>query len=248
MTETGETGEKGVFGVVLAAAGEGTRFAAGDDGPRKQFLELAGRPMITWSLDVFASIPEIRVLCIVAPADELEALGELVKSWSLERPGLEVTLREGGASRQESVRLGFEAIGESCDWILVHDAVRPLLEAADVRKLMDAVCEHGAAALGHPATDSVKLESSGFSEYGLDRDRIWLVQTPQGASVEKFRKACSLVSVEEELSDELALLDAAGISARLVEGSRENIKVTLPGDDELALFFLSRREAGGADD
>ena len=84
MTETGETGEKGVFGVVLAAAGEGTRFAAGDDGPRKQFLELAGRPMITWSLDVFASIQEIRVLCIVAPADELEALGELVKSWSLE--------------------------------------------------------------------------------------------------------------------------------------------------------------------
>ena len=103
---------------------------------------------------------------------------------------------------------------------------------------MDAVCEHGAAALGHPATDSVKLESSGLSEYGLDRDRIWLVQTPQGASVENFRKACSLVSVEEELSDELALLDAAGISARLVEGSRENIKVTLPGDDELALFFL----------
>ena len=243
-----ETGEKGVFGVVLAAAGEGARFAAGHQGPRKQFLELAGRPMITWSLDVFASIPEIQVLCIVAPADELEALAELVNSWSLERPGLEVTLREGGASRQESVRLGFDAIGGSCDWILVHDAVRPLLEAADVRRLMEAVCEHGAAALGHPATDSVKLESGGLSEYGLDRDRIWLVQTPQGASVENFRKACSLVSVAEELTDELALLDAAGISARLVEGSRENIKVTLPGDDELALFFLSRREAAGADD
>ena len=73
-----QTGEKRVFGVVLAAAGEGTRFAAGGDGLRKQFMELGGRSMITCSLDVFASIPEIRVLCIVAPAGELEArLGHL---------------------------------------------------------------------------------------------------------------------------------------------------------------------------
>ncbi len=242
-----ETGEKGGFGVVLAAAGEGARFAVGPDSRRKQFLELGGRPMITWSLDVFASIPEIRVLCIVAPAGELEALDELVRDWSLGKPGLEVTLREGGASRQESVRLGFDAIGESCDWILVHDAARPLVEAADVRRLMEVVCEHGAAALGHPSTDSVKLESAGLSERGLDRDCIWLVQTPQGASAENFRKACSLVPAGEDLTDELALLDAAGISARLVEGSRENIKVTHPGDDQLALFFLSRREAAEAD-
>ncbi len=243
-----ETGEKGVFGVVLAAAGEGARFAAGRGSPRKQFLELAGRPMITWSLDVFASIPEIGVLCIVAPADELDALGEMVHSWSQEKPGLEITLREGGASRQESVRLGFDEVGGSCDWVLVHDAARPLVEAVDVRLLMEAVCEHGAAALGHPATDSVKLEAGGFSEHGLDRDRLWLVQTPQGASVENFRKAYSIVAEGEDLTDELALLEAAGISARLVKGSRENIKVTLPGDDELALFFLSRREAAGAND
>ena len=242
-----ETGEKGTFGVVLAAAGEGARFAAGGGGSRKQFMELGGRPMITCSLDVFSSIPEIRMLCIVAPAGDLEALGELVRAWSPQEPGLEVTLAAGGASRQESVKLGFDAIGEACDWILVHDAARPLIETADVRRLMAVVCEHGAAALGHPATDSVKLESAGLSERCLDRDRTWLVQTPQGASVENFRKAYSLVPAGEEFTDELALLEAAGISARLVEGSRENIKVTLPGDDELALFFLSRREAARAD-
>lgn len=243
-----ETGEKGGFGVVLAAAGEGARFAADGGSPRKQFQELGGRPMITCSLDVFASIEEIRVLCIVAPADELEALGELVKGWSQERPGLEVSLAAGGASRQESVRCGFDAIGDACDWVLVHDAARPLIEPADVRRLMDVVREQGAAALGHPATDSVKVESGGLSSRGLNRDHTWLVQTPQGASVENFRKAYSLLPAGEELTDELSLLEAAGISARLVEGSRENIKVTLPGDDELALFFLSRREAAGADD
>ena len=146
------------------------------------------------------------------------------------------------------MRLGVEAIGETCEWILVHDAARPLIEPGDVRRLMAAVSEHGAAALGYPATDSVKREEAGMSEQGLDRSRTWSVQTPQGATAENFRKAYSLAAEGEKYTDELALLEAAGIPARLVEGSRENIKVTLPGDEELARFFLSRRDGAGGDD
>ena len=87
-----------------------------------------------------------------------------------------------------------------------------------------------------------------MSKQGLDRSRTWSVQTPQGATAENFRKAYSLAAAGEEYTDELALLEAVGIPARLVEGSRENIKVTLPGDEELARFFLSRRDGAGGDD
>tara|TARA_B100001245_G_scaffold159125_1_gene119783 strand:+ start:242 stop:997 length:756 start_codon:yes stop_codon:yes gene_type:complete len=251
MTETGAS--SGGFAVVLAAAGSGTRFGSGENSGRKQFMELGGRPLFTWSLDAFASISEVRVVCVVAPAEELEAVGELVKSWSKGCPraagqDLAISLVSGGQSRQESVRLGVEAIGETCEWILVHDAARPLIEPEDVRRLMAAVSEHGAAALGYPATDSVKREEAGMSEQGLDRSRTWSVQTPQGATAENFREAYSLAAEGEKYTDELALLEAAGIPARLVEGSRENIKVTLPGDEELARFFLSRRDGAGGDD
>ena len=87
-----------------------------------------------------------------------------------------------------------------------------------------------------------------MSKQGLDRSRTWSVQTPQGATAENFREAYSLAAEGEKYTDELALLEAAGIPARLVEGSRENIKVTLPGDEELARFFLSRRDGAGGDD
>ena len=244
MTQTG--GIPGDFAVVLAAAGSGTRFGSGEESGRKQFMELNGRPLIAYSLDIFSSLSEIGTICIVAPGEELETVEELVGAWSegcsrVAGGELELSILAGGDSRQESVRNGVEALSEGSRWILVHDAARPLLDPGDVRHLMEAVREHGAAALGYPATDSVKIEAAGISERGLDRDHIWCVQTPQGASVENFSAAYSHARGGEQHTDELALLESAGISARLVEGSRENIKVTVPGDDELARFYLSRR-------
>jgi len=240
MTETG--GISSGFGVVLAAAGSGTRFGTG----RKQFMELKGRPLISYSLDAFASLSDVEKICVVAPGEEIKAVGDLLRAWSDGCPraddgGLVVSLVAGGTSRQESVRHGVEEMGDAVEWIMVHDAARPLVEPGDVGRLMEAVREHGAAALGYPATDSVKQESAGISERGLDRARTWCVQTPQGASAENFRTAYSQAPAGQVYTDELALLEAAGISARLVKGSRENIKVTLPGDEELASFYLSRR-------
>ena len=250
MTETG--GIEGGFAVVLAAAGSGSRFDSGAGSGRKQFLELGGRPLLFYSLDVFASLDEVRAICIVVPGGELEATGELAAAWSGESAhargdDLALSFVAGGDSRQESVRLGIEAVGDACEWILVHDAVRPLVDAGDVGALIDAVREYGAAALGYPATDSIKREADGFCEQGIDRSHVWCVQTPQGASAENFRTAYSRRPEGEEHTDELGLLEAAGISAKLVEGSRENIKVTLPGDEDLAAFFLSQRQRRGRD-
>lgn len=244
-----EPGGKEAFGVVLAAAGAGDRFGMDAGSARKQFMELGGRPVLCYSLEVFASLDDIGAIFVVVQDEELEAAAKMVESWreNCARSDLEVVCTAGGASRQESVRLGIEQVPATFDWILVHDVSRPLVEAGDVVRLMRAVREYGAAALGYPATDSIKQEADGFCERGLDRAHAWCVQTPQGASAEYFRKAYSQVPAGREYTDELGLLEAAGLPARLVEGSRENIKITLPGDDELARFFLSRREGPGED-
>ncbi len=151
----------------------------------------------------------------------------------------------GGAHRHDSVRRGLAALGAAVARVLVHDAARPLVLPGDIRRLLDAVAAHGAAALGHPVTDSVREESGGRVARSLDRRHVWQVQTPQGARRELLERAYgSLDPAAEsatEPTDEIALLRGAGVDVTLVEGSRENVKITLPGDLELAEFLLARR-------
>ncbi|MEM7230901.1 MAG: 2-C-methyl-D-erythritol 4-phosphate cytidylyltransferase [Planctomycetota bacterium] len=226
-------------GIVIPAAGSGTRFGA-----KKQFLELAGRPMLHHSLDLFASLEGVAEVVIVGAESDLETLDGVIDTWRTARQssGVSPDLRtvRGGARRQDSVENGIRALGGSVEVVLVHDAARPLLTSNDARAVVDNVREHGAAVLGYPATDSVKEERDGAVERGLVRDLVWLVQTPQGARRELLERAYREVT-DGLHTDEVSLLSGIDVRAKLVEGSRQNMKVTLPGDLELAEFLLSRR-------
>ncbi len=238
-------------GVVVAAAGGGTRFGI-EGGGKKQFLQLAGRPMLFWSLDVFGSIDEVQRVVVVSPRDDVERVERLVGRWMKPREvsGTAVTVEvvAGGARRQDSVRIGLERFWEDLDVGLVHDAARPLVRVDDVRRVLAAVRDHGAAVIGHPATDSIKWEEDGLAGRDLERGRVWQVQTPQGASCEHLRHAYSVLARDgdEEKTDEVALLESIGVHARLVEGARDNIKVTLPGDERVAELVLRRRQGEAA--
>lgn len=231
-------------GVVIAAAGAGTRFGV-KDGRKKQFLELAGRPLLSWSFDVFSAIEEVRRIVVVSPKEDVAGVEKLVRGWAKPRgassvvPTIEVV--PGGARRQDSVRIGLERFWDDLDIALVHDAARPLVRLEDARRVVEAVREHGAAAIGYPATDSIKWEEGGLADRDLDRRRVWQVQTPQGASCEHLRAAYAALTDDEGKTDEVALLEGIGIHARLVEGSRDNLKVTMPGDEEVAERVLRRR-------
>jgi 2-C-methyl-D-erythritol 4-phosphate cytidylyltransferase len=107
--------------------------------------------------------------------------------------------------------------------------------------VLDAVRARGAAAIGYPATDSIKEEREGKVLRGLDRDHVWQVQTPQGAAVRLLRKAYETTPPDVLKTDEVALLETIGVEIHLVRGSRENIKVTVPGDEEVAELLLNRR-------
>ncbi|MBN1441829.1 MAG: 2-C-methyl-D-erythritol 4-phosphate cytidylyltransferase [Planctomycetes bacterium] len=230
---------RAAFGAILPAAGTGKRFGA-----RKQFLDLAGRPMLHFSLDCLTSLEGVVEIVVACPPDGVETTLRLADEWRA-RSGAADRLRlgvvEGGARRQDSVRRGLEALGPQVRWVLVHDAARPLVRREDVAELMEAVCACGAAVLGHPVTDSVKEEAGGVIRRGLDRDHIWQVQTPQAAARHLLERAYRELPAESAFTDEVSLLEGIGIHPRLVLGSRDNIKVTLPGDLELAEFLLRRR-------
>jgi 2-C-methyl-D-erythritol 4-phosphate cytidylyltransferase len=231
-------------GVVIAAAGGGKRFGT-NGGRKKQFIELAGRPLLFWSLDVFSSIDGVQRIIVVSPKDDVARVEEIVRDWTKPRGASSVSLTievvPGGERRQDSVRIGLERFWDDLDIALVHDAARPLIRVEDARRVVDAVREHGAAVIGYPATDSIKWEKDGLADRDLDRRRVWQVQTPQGASCEHLRAAYTALTDDEDKTDEVALLEGIGVQARLVEGSRDNLKVTMPGDDEVAELMLRRR-------
>jgi 2-C-methyl-D-erythritol 4-phosphate cytidylyltransferase len=239
------------FGVVVAAAGAGKRFGA-----QKQFVELEGRPLLHYSLDVFADLAEVSEIVVVGPPGQLDAVSAVVGAWRAARSGSggssgggpsferKYHVVAGAARRQDSVRLGLEVFWNSRRWALVHDAARPLVSVDDVARLVEAVRLHGAAALGHPATDSLKEEGDGWVRRSLDRSRIWQVQTPQGASCDLFRQAYGALEDGLETSDEVELLSRFRIRVKLVQGRRDNVKLTAPEDVRLVAALLAgRREA-----
>ena len=230
--------ERSATGVVLAAGGSGTRF-----GSLKQFMNLAGRPMLHWSLDAFALTTQVKEIVVVCPDMHLAEGEVLVGSWRAESDeATEVQVCAGGARRQDSVRCGLEALSDDIDIVLVHDAARPLVESSDVVTLIDTILADGAGVIGTPCFDSVKRVVDGGIAEEIPRDEVWTVQTPQGAERSRLIAAYERAG-DSDFTDESSLLRGAGERVTLVEGSRENIKVTRPGDERLAELILAARES-----
>jgi 2-C-methyl-D-erythritol 4-phosphate cytidylyltransferase len=238
------------FGVIIAGAGSGVRY-----GGEKSLELLDGLPLVFHCLRVFASLEEVLEIVIAARPERLPDLELYLSEWAGElaeaaagRDPPRVRTVAGGASRQKSVARGLVSLSAASRGVLVHDAARPLVRAEDVRKVIGAVRQHGAAVLGHPSSDSVKLAEEAAKDVvsrDLPRERVWLVQTPQGAAVDLLRRAhVAAKRVGLEGTDEAGLLSALGVPVRLVEGSRRNVKITYPEDLALAEFFLGRQSMG----
>jgi 2-C-methyl-D-erythritol 4-phosphate cytidylyltransferase len=235
-------------GVILVAAGSGSRF-----GGKKQFAAVGGKPLLAHSLELFRRHPAVRQLVVVVPERDLGAAASLAAEraapgGSAGPPPAACVVIAGGARRQDSVRRGIEGLDAGVRWAVVHDAARPLLQRADFDRFLAALRQRGAAVIGHPASDSVKEERDGWVERNLPRERIWQVQTPQGAVVESLRRAFEAAEREGfEATDEASLLERLGVPVALVEGPRDNFKITFPEDLAIAELIFSRRAAPLAD-
>lgn len=234
---------EGDIGVVVAAAGAGRRF-----GSPKHFLRLAGSPLLFYSFDAFSSVKDVSKIVLVLSSDDLEEGRSLVRQWKEERGaagcGVDVAVVRGGERRQDSVRNGLEALPAQARYVLVHDAARPLILPANIREVITATREHGAAVLGTPCHDSVKRVEGAAIVEEIPRSEVWTVQTPQSGPVAALREAYDQ-GAGVNFTDEASALRARGVSVALVEGSRDNIKITRRGDEAMAELILMARKTGG---
>lgn len=219
---------------LVPAAGHGSRFGAASP---KQYLQLAGRPLMWHTLSTLTSVDAIdEVAVVISPQDEWFDDYD----WTL--PKLSV-YRVGGATRALSVRQGLAALAPAADdWVLVHDAARCCLTAAMVERLLAAVGDDpvgGLLALSVP--DTVKrADRDGRVATTLPRQGLWLAQTPQ-----MFRAGCLARALEGELddsiTDEASAVEQLGLKPLLVEGDAGNFKVTWPRDLALARALMEAR-------
>jgi 2-C-methyl-D-erythritol 4-phosphate cytidylyltransferase len=232
---------------ILPAAGLGTRM--GVETP-KQFLELDGAPLVIFTLRRLAAIPEITEFLIATLAEEEAALAERIAREKIGRP---VRVVRGGGTRQESVGNALAVVDNDVEIVLLHDAVRPLVTREQTERAIAAAREFGAAIVGIPALDTVK-EVKRTSQPGdvalitatVPRERIVLAQTPQVFRTALLREAYALAAADGIFSatDEAALVERLGHNVYVVAGSPRNLKVTRPGDMELARFYLAEERRG----
>ncbi|HHI97560.1 MAG TPA: 2-C-methyl-D-erythritol 4-phosphate cytidylyltransferase [Thermodesulfatator atlanticus] len=222
-----------MIGVIIPAGGVGKRVGAPLP---KQFIEIAGKPLILHTLAPFLTLPEVSFIVIPCVASWLEKLKKMVSG--LAKP---VEVVPGGETRQESVARGLAALPAEVEIVLVHDAARPFVTPALIREVIAQTSAKGAALLALPARDTVKEVEQGRVVKTLPRERIYLAQTPQGARRELLLKAFSLAE-KRGLSgtDEASLLEAVGIPVYVVPGSFLNFKITTPEDLHLARLLLER--------
>lgn len=232
---------------IIPAAGLGTRMSRGKAGvTSKQFFELNGTPILIHTLRKFAECKDVSEIWVALRKNEMAGFRKHLEKSGIRKP---IQLVEGGEHRQDSVANALNAVkADAEDIVLVHDAVRPFVDEETIKAVIDAVEKHGAAIAGTPAVDTVKqvertAEGAVITSTIL-RERVVLAQTPQGFRFGVLKKAFD-EAIREGFSgtDEASLIERNGGAVQVVMGSPKNIKITTPGDMELAEFFMSQEDS-----
>ena len=221
-------------GVVIAAGGKG--FRLGRKIP-KQFLLLLGKPVLQWTVAIFDTLPIVNEIVVVAPVGHVAHVKRIIARAGFRRVSAVVP---GGAERQDSVRNGLSSFTRHPDIVLVHDAVRPLVTREVVRSVVRAAARYRAAVAGVPVKDTVKVEGrKSFYTRTLRRDRLWVVQTPQGFDYGLLLRAHKLAQGARFVgTDESSLVERLGVPARIVLGDEMNFKITTKDDLERAKLLI----------
>jgi 2-C-methyl-D-erythritol 4-phosphate cytidylyltransferase len=229
--------------VIIPAAGIGTRMAHSTGGVSKQFLELKGLPILVHSLRAFLAVPAVTAIYVAVRETEQLRVTAMLTEHHL---SAKVHVVTGGDNRQESVANALAELPSSSDQdlVLVHDAVRPLIDPATIESVIAAIEKHGAAIVATPAIDTIKqverTADGALITATIPRELIVHAQTPQGATVHLLRRAFAEAEADEFTgTDESSLLERANIPVFVVQGTSRNFKVTQPGDLEVAEFYLA---------
>ncbi|MGA2347786.1 MAG: 2-C-methyl-D-erythritol 4-phosphate cytidylyltransferase [Candidatus Sulfotelmatobacter sp.] len=241
--------------VIIPAAGLGTRMAPMPSAmdaktkrphPSKQFNELAGIPILIHTLRKFATVEAVSEIWIALRENEIQGFRERLAKDAADVLKKKVELVAGGEHRQQSVEHALNAVSAAADdVVLVHDAVRPLVTAEIIHEVIEAAKKHGAALAALPAVDTVKqverTAEGAIVKATIPRAGVVLAQTPQGFHYSVIKKAFDEAAADGFMgTDEASLVERSGHEVVVVMGSPRNIKITNPGDMELAEFYLKK--------
>lgn len=229
------------FSVLIVAAGRGSRF--GTQQP-KQYHMLAGQPVLAHTIEAFTSHPCLKELCVVIHPDDEKLFKNCVKTQN------NIIFCHGGKTRKESVSTGLEIFSNASneDIVLIHDAVRPCVNRNEIDAVLEALDDYQAASLYLPISSTVAQTSASkdkrkaIRDY-LDRDSLAALQTPQGFRFGTLKSAHAQFGDTEnnaDITDDTALMKAAGIEVCLVPGSGCNIKITYEDDLKMAAAIMNQ--------
>ncbi len=246
---------KGKFAAVLPAGGLGKRM--GGNIP-KQLMVLGGKPVYRYSLETFLSMEEIAEVVMAVPADwkdhfEKEIFGQTALRQALRQAQcttqgpispseLDVLITNklkivvGGAERWQSVENGVNALTSGAEYVLVHDVARPFISKEIILDICKTLVEKGSCLVAKPAVDTIKIAKDGCVQQTIDRNTVWMAQTPQAASIALLKKLYGRIAAEPlnfTPTDEASILEYFGEHVYIVKGNNLNDKLTTPEDFEI---------------
>lgn len=227
-------------GVVIPAAGQGKRMGTKES---KQYLLLEDKPIFIHTLQVFEEHPEIDEIVVVVQEEERERVKAMIKEAGMSKVKKIVL---GGKERQDSVYQGL--LVSECEWVLVHDAVRPFIESETITEVIQKVKEKDAVVVAVPSKDTIKEVRGNIIVNTPDRKYLWNVQTPQAFRRELLIQANQYAFKENlVVTDDASIVEHYGKDVYLVMGSYQNIKITTPEDFIFARAILEARGKNNAE-
>lgn len=229
VNKQGCVGKKPAAAAIIMAGGTGERFGVKGG---KQLVKIAGRPILTWAIEAFDCVEDVGHIVVVAPKDRIEEYKqEAVDPFDFVTP---IVWANSGAVRQESAFSGLEQVPDCYEFVVVHDGARPLISSETIMHVISTVrgnfdCD--GAVVAHPAIDTLKVVEDGVIMGTPDRNVFWNAQTPQAFRAGIYRRAHAAALSDGFVgTDDSSLIERLGGTVRVVEGKRDNIKLTVPED------------------
>jgi 2-C-methyl-D-erythritol 4-phosphate cytidylyltransferase / 2-C-methyl-D-erythritol 2,4-cyclodiphosphate synthase len=223
---------------IIPAGGSGKRLKTNS---AKQYLLVAGLPVLVHTLKVFQRTAIIDEVILAVPEKDIDFVQkEIIKKYHLTKI---TSVVAGGAQRQDSVRNALAVINDDCDIVVVHDGVRPFVTEQMIGAVVAATKDHLAASIGVPAKDTIKeTEDNGVVLKTVPRQNLWLTQTPQAFRLDTLKKAYNAAYSDNYYgTDDASLVERIGIKVQMVTGAYDNIKITTPEDLITAEALLKNR-------
>lgn len=217
-------------GLVIAAGGIGKRLKSST---KKQYLELSGEPILRWTLKPFIETRKFNSIVVVVPEEDIS----LVESFFSDKSFLKII--PGGTQRHHSVYNGLIALPDDTEYVLIHDGVRPFIKKVDIIEILENLKEYDALSFGVPVKDTVVTAETSFIDEYKDRNKMWLIHTPQAFKYDLILEAYEYAFKKNVFgTDDTYLVKNIGKNVKLIPDGHLNIKITTPDDYQLAKLII----------